>query len=74
MFYGLFLQVLFLGLGLHYVLRADASARSKTIIGSLLAAVLLFESWMPAFLALSIQFLMCGYIVMFYRLQGFSFE
>jgi hypothetical protein len=70
--YGLLLDLLFYGLGLHYLLGADASARSKTIIGCLLAASLLCGRWMPAFLLLSIQVLVSGYILMFYRLQGTS--
>jgi hypothetical protein len=72
MLYGLLLQFLCFGLGLHYILLAAASPRSKTIVGGLLAAVLLFGSWIPAFLSLSIQFLLSGYILLFYRLQGAS--
>jgi hypothetical protein len=72
MLYGLLLQLLFLGLGLHYILLADASARSKTIIGGLLAAVVLFGRWMPVILSMSIQFLVPAYILLVYRLQGLS--
>jgi hypothetical protein len=72
MFYGLLLQVLFVGLGLHYVLKSEASALSKTIIGGLVATVLLFGRWMPGALSLSIQFLMSGYIIMYNRLQVVS--
>ena len=74
MLYGLILRVLFAMLSVHYILRSDASARSKTIIGALLAAELLFARWMPTFLSLSILFGVSAYILMFYRVQGLSSE
>jgi hypothetical protein len=74
MLYGLVLRLLFAMLCVHYILRTDASPRSKTIIGALLAAELLFAHWMPPFLSLSIQFGVSAYILMLYRLQGLSTE
>jgi hypothetical protein len=67
--YGLLLEFLFLGLGLHYLLTADVSPRSKTIVTGLLVAGLFFARWMPLYLALSIQIGLSAYILMVYRLQ-----
>jgi hypothetical protein len=70
MFYGLLLDLLFYGLGLHYILFTEASRRSKIVIGGLLAASVFLASWMSAILALSIQFLVCAYVLVVYRLKG----
>jgi hypothetical protein len=70
--YGLFLLLLFLGLGLHYILLADASVRSKAIVGGLMAVYLLFGLWMAWYVSLAIQVLVGVYVLMFYRLQGAS--
>jgi hypothetical protein len=70
--YGLLLQLLFLGLGLHYILFADASTRSKAIIGGLVGAYWLFGMSMSWYVALAIQLLVSAYVLMFYRLQGIS--
>lgn len=58
-----------MALGLHYIVTADASAWSKSIIGGLLVAVMLFGRWMPVFLSLSIQILVSAYILLVYRIQ-----
>ena len=67
--YGLVLQLLFLGLGVHYVFVTDASARSKLVIGGLLLGSVLFAPFLPAFVSLAIQFGVSGYILVIYRLQ-----
>jgi hypothetical protein len=67
--YGLLLNLLFLGLGVHYVFVADASARSKMVIGGLLVASVLPVPFLPAFVWLVIQFGVSGYILSIYRLQ-----
>jgi hypothetical protein len=67
--YGLLLQLLFLGLGVHYVFVTQASGRSKIIIGGLLVASMLPLPFLPAFVWLVIQFGVSGYILILYRLQ-----
>jgi hypothetical protein len=69
MLYGLLLQVLFVGLAAHYLLSAEASVRSKKIVGGLLAASVLFAPWMPVYLLLAIQIIVSGYILVVYRLR-----
>jgi hypothetical protein len=63
------LQLLFMGLAVHYLLTSESSARSKWIVGGLLAVSLLFARWTPMVVTLSIQFLVSGYILMVYRLR-----
>jgi hypothetical protein len=72
MIYALLLPFLALGLGLHYLRTADASARTKTIIGGLLVASVLFARWMPALAPTVIQIVVSAYILTVYRLQGKS--
>jgi hypothetical protein len=70
--YGLFLQLLFLGLGVHYLLVADASMRSKAIVAGFVVVYLLFGLSMAWYVSLAIQFFVSAYVLMFYRLQGES--
>ena len=70
--YALILQLLFLGLGLHYILVADASTRSKGIVGGLMAVYLLFGLSMSWYVSLAIQVAVSAYVLMFYRLQEAS--
>jgi hypothetical protein len=69
MLYGILLLLLFLGLAAHYILNPESSARSKWIVGVLLAASVLFARWMPLFITLSIQILVSAFILMVYRLR-----
>ena len=70
MLYGLVLELMFLGLALHYVLFADASFRSKAIIAGVAIGWVLFGRWLPVFLLLSIEFLVPAYILIVYRLKA----
>jgi hypothetical protein len=67
--YGMLLQLLFIGLAVHYMLTSENSARSKWLVGGLLGASLLFARWMPMFITLAIQFLVSAYILTVYRLR-----
>ena len=68
--YGLFILLLFLALGLHYVLVADASVGSKLIVGCVIVASLLIRPWVPSFLTVAIQLAGSAYILMVYKLSG----
>jgi len=70
--YGLLILLLFLGLGLHYVLVAEVSVGSKLMVGCVLVASLLIRPWVPSFLTVVIQLAGSAYILMVYRLSGSS--
>lgn len=72
MLYGALLQVIFLGLGAHYIVLSDASPRSKSIVGALLAVALLFGHRLPWFVLLAIQVGLSLYVLMVYRLGELS--
>ncbi len=67
--YDSLFPILFVGLGLHYILTTDESPRSKMSIGGLVVAWLLLRTRMPMAVSLSIQFFMSAYILMVYRLK-----
>jgi hypothetical protein len=74
MLYDALLQLIFLGLGAHYIVVSDASPRSKIFVGVLLAVALLFGRWLPWFVLLAIQVGLSLYVLMVYRLGELSAE
>jgi hypothetical protein len=69
MLYGILLQLLVFGLTVHYLFDSESGARSKWIVGGLIGVTVLFASWLPVLLSLSIQILVSGYILILYRLR-----